>query len=54
MLRLVQQGASTLVIAQALGTSRGRARHYLSDIIRILQVHSRAAAIHQARTRGRL
>ena len=47
VLRLVDQGASTVVIAQALETSQA-----LSNIIRILQVRSRAEAVLQARTRG--
>nr|WP_255674652.1 response regulator transcription factor [Deinococcus sp. 6GRE01] len=51
VLRLVEQGASTVVIARALETSQGMVYQALSNIIRILQVRSRVDAVHQARAR---
>lgn len=52
VLRLAETGATTQAIAQALGMKQGMVYGHLSDILRIMQVRSRAEAARQARARG--
>ena len=52
VLRFAETGATTQAIAQALGMKQGTVRGHLSDILRIMQVRTRAEAARQARARG--
>lgn len=52
VLRLAETGATTQVIGEALGMKQGTVQGHLSDILRIMQVHSRSEAARQARARG--